>query len=99
MSEEPEKKIYSSTIYKLTHGNGLGEKAEPRYFNVFSSNDASTRFAEQVVEYDKDPKVSAAWVHLERLPDRIYPEGQFILAWTKTSDERPTEEGSLTPEE
>jgi hypothetical protein len=98
MSEEPEKKIYSSTIYKLTHGNGLGEKAEPRYFSVFF-DDAATRFAEQVVKYDKDPEISAAWVHLDRLPDSIYPEGSHILGWTKTSDERPTEEGSLTPEE
>ena len=57
-------------------------------FTAPHGNDAVTRFAEKVVELDRNPDVSAGWVHLKQThPDRL-------MAWTKTSDESPTSEGN-----
>ena len=70
-------------------------ESQTRYFKPFLENDAVTRFADRVAQFDRDPSVSAAWVCLERLPDSIFPKGAQLVSWTKTSDERPTAEGEL----
>jgi len=82
------------TIYKLSWGGG-GNPNQHRYFNAQYATDAAVRFSERVLEFDRDPNISAAWVHLERRPDSVYPEGMYLLAWTKTSDERPTKHGAI----
>jgi hypothetical protein len=76
---------------KLEWGSANGPGS--RYFNVGNINDAVTRAAAKVVELDKDPTLSAAFVRL------TYTDGQHIFGWTKTSDERPTREGVETAEE
>lgn len=77
------------TRYELSWGAyGVVEPSQLRTFWAPEGNDAVTRFAERVVELDRDDRVSAGWVHLNQFgPD------QHIAAWTKTSDERPTSEG------
>lgn len=77
------------TEYHLTWGAmGVVEPSQKRVFFAPYGNDAIVRFAERVVELDRDPRVSAGWVHL----NRVSPDGH-IAAWTKTSNESPTSEG------
>jgi hypothetical protein len=77
------------TRYELTWGaSGVVEPSQKRMFDAPYGNDAIVRFSERVVELDRDARVSAGWVHLNRLS----PDGH-IAAWTKTSDECPTKEG------
>ncbi len=86
------------TIYELTWGSDRGHKGA-RYFRPEDQASAATRFADRVVELDRDSLVGAAWVHLKRLPDSVCPEGQTLVAWTKISDEgRGTHPGHLTVE-
>lgn len=63
---------------------------DSRRFDAFENNDAVTRFAERVLELDRDPLVSAGWVHLHQVDGE---EERHLIGWTKTSDERPTSEG------
>lgn len=86
------------TIYKLSWGGGPNPNEE-RFFRPEHSTDAAVKFSERVSEMDRDPNLSAAWVHLSRLPDSIYPQGMGLITWTKTSGERPTRAGFLTAEE
>ena len=86
------------TIYKLKWGSDHNPE-KIRFFKPHHCNDVVTRFSEYVIEFDRNPKIFAAYVHLERLPDSIFPEGKWIMGWTKTSDERPTEEGFETESE
>jgi hypothetical protein len=81
------------TIYVLTWGSSDVPR-ETRYFTPDHGTDAVMRLAERVVELDKAP-ANAAFASLSRLPDSIYPEGMTLASWTKTSDERPTDDGSL----
>lgn len=87
------------TIYKLTWGAGGHVPKTVRFFEAMQGNDAAVRFSERVLELDHNPVISGAYVHLERLPDSIYPKGMWILGWTKTSNERPTAEGAKTEAE
>ncbi len=87
-----------TTIYKLTWGAGGHIQQQVRFFHATHAADAAVRFSERVLEMDRHPDISAAYASLERLPDSIYPKGLHLLAWTKTSDERPTVEGELTAE-
>lgn len=80
------------TIYELTWGS-TDVPRETRYFTPDHGTDAVMRLAERVLELDKAP-ANAAFASLSRLPDSIYPEGMTLASWTKTSDERPTDEGS-----
>lgn len=81
------------TSFELSWGAyGVVEPAQKRIFQPFNQNDAVTRFAERVVELDRNPRVSAGWVHLKKL-DTLPERETWIASWTKTSDERPTEEG------
>lgn len=75
------------TTYELNFGGGnLNVRRRFR-----SLNDAATRFAEVVTRLDRDENFSAAFASLyQRNPDG---EGTGILGWTKTSDERRTDEG------
>lgn len=92
--------IYTKTIYEISSGGNGGEKDTPsRYFGPSNMADACVKFSERVIELDRDPTVGAAWVHFKRLPDGIYPEGQFLVGWTKVSNERPTPDGALSPDE
>lgn len=84
------------TIYELTYGSNAGT-GEARYFDPFELPDAAVRTAERILELDRDDAVWAGWVHLKRLPDSIYPDGHCLIAWTKTSNERPTSKGRLAP--
>jgi hypothetical protein len=86
-----------TTIYKLTWGAGGHIPEQSRYFDPSHATDACVRFSERVLEMDRNPAISAAYASLSRLPDSIYPEGMHLISWTKTSDERPTIEGALTP--
>lgn len=86
-----------ATIYKLSHGSDRTE-AVVRYFTAAHQCDAAVRLSEAIVALDGDKAVHAAWAHLERLPDSVYPEGVSLVSWTKTSDERPTADGFETPE-
>lgn len=88
-----------TTIYKLTWGAAGHVPEQTRYFGPTHATDAAIRFSERVIEMDRNPKISAAYASLERLPDSVHPEGMHLIAWTKTSDERPTVEGGLTPAE
>lgn len=87
-----------TTIYKLTWGAGGHIQQQVRFFNPNYFSDAAVRFSERVLEMDRNPDISAAYASLERMPDSIYPKGLSLLAWTKTSDERPTVEGELSAE-
>ena len=87
------------TIYKLSWSGVGGEPNRERFFRPEHLPDAAVRFSERVLELDRNPNVSAAWVHLDRLPDSIHPQGAGVLAWTKCSDERETRAGFLTDEE
>ncbi|BCH11922.1 hypothetical protein MesoLj131c_61800 [Mesorhizobium sp. 131-3-5] len=80
------------TIFALTWGSSDVPKAT-LYFTPDHQTDAVVRLAERVLELDKAP-ANAAFASLSRLPDSVYPEGLQLVAWTKTSDERPTDEGS-----
>ncbi|TGT72894.1 N-acetylmuramidase family protein [bacterium M00.F.Ca.ET.159.01.1.1] len=80
------------TIYALTWGSSDVPR-ETRYFTPDHGTDAVQRLAERVIELDRAP-ANAAFASLSRLPDSIYPEGMTLASWTKTSDERPTDEGS-----
>lgn len=83
------------TVYELTCGaEALSPRA--RYFSAHEYNDAVVRFSDRVTQFDRDPDVSAAWVHLKRLPDGLFPQGETVAAWTKTSDESPTAEGAFS---
>ena len=90
--------IYSKTIFELTSSGKDGRNVPPRYFGPNKISDACVRFSEAVVSLDSDPSVGGGWVALKRLPDNIYPEGMHLLHWTKTSNERPTSDGALSPE-
>lgn len=74
---------------------GVVEPAQARLFGSSAWNDATTQFANRVVELDRDPKVSAAWVRLEMIgPNGVHEPKAY---WTKTSDETPTTEGEVCP--
>ncbi|PQM29391.1 hypothetical protein CVO77_00175 [Sphingopyxis lindanitolerans] len=79
------------TYYELTYGAN-GEATTTLRFNAFHYTDAVTRMSEAVVRLDADPNQWAAHVSLKRLADEAGPEIQLV-AWTKTSNERPTIEG------
>lgn len=78
-------------IYKLEIG-GTTYKAATLYFN--SHNSAVTRAAEAIYAMDQDVSCGCGYVHLFD-----YITGNHLIAWTKTSNERPTEYGFKTPEE
>lgn len=86
------------TIFELSWGSDH-HKEQRRYFRHWQSNDAIVRFAERVLEIDRDPKIGGGWVNLKRLPDDIYPDGHHLVAWTKTSNESPTTDGAFTTDE
>lgn len=91
--------IYPRTIYEVSSGgHRAGEEMPTRYFGPCEMADACVRFAELVIDLDRDPMVGGAWVHFKRLPDSIYPAGQGLAYWTKVSNERPTPEGELSPD-
>lgn len=80
------------TMYELTWGAaGVVEPAQCRLFRHEHQADAAVRFSERVIELDSNPKVWAGWVHLKQCDPGAEP--RHMLAWTKTSDERPTVEG------
>ncbi|MGJ0505589.1 MAG: hypothetical protein ACR652_00355 [Methylocystis sp.] len=82
------------TLYELTWASdGFG--GAPRYFTFDRQSDAAVRLAERICELDRGA-ASGAWVILKRLPDTVYPQGMTLVAWTKTSDERPTHAGLET---
>ena len=87
-----------TTIYKLTWGAADHIQQQARFFNPSHVADACVRFSERVLEMDRNKDIWAAYASLERLPDRIFPKGLHLIAWTKTSDERPTVEGEKTAE-
>lgn len=96
------KKEWPQTIFEVSYGgSGRNEliRETKRYFGPGSITDAVQIFAEKVIELDQNKLVNAAWVHLRRLPDSIYPKGMDITAWTKISDERPIRQGFNTPDE
>jgi len=80
------------TTYELTYGAN-GEETTTLHFDAFHYTDAITRFAEAVVRLDADPEQWAAHAALKRLADDHFPEDRTAVAWTKTSNERPTIEG------
>ncbi|TJV51168.1 MAG: N-acetylmuramidase family protein [Mesorhizobium sp.] len=82
----------STTVYALTWGSSDIPK-ETRYFTFDHQSDAVARLAIAVLALDQAP-ANAAYASLSRLPDSVYPDGMPLVAWTKTSDERPTDEGS-----
>lgn len=82
------------TIYELSWSSS-GGAPQKRLFRPYEQNDAVTRLAEKIIELNQAP-ACAAHVALRRLPDFTYPEGLTLVAWTKTSDERPTSDG-ITP--
>ncbi len=94
---EKPKPVHSKTIYELAFGGGHHPERK-RYFGPDRQTDAVVKLAEAVTMLDRDDAVGAAWASLKRLPDSIYPEGQSLAYWTKTSDERPTDKGAETPE-
>lgn len=79
------------TKYELTYGAN-GEETTALLFDAFHYTDAVTRFAKAVVRLDGDPDRWAAHASLKRLADEAGPES-CLVAWTKTSNERPTSEG------
>lgn len=86
---------YPMTIYELSSSDG-----EPtRYFGPSEHTDACVRASERILDLDRDASVGGGYVHLKRLPDSIYPDGVTLLAWTKTSNERPTLMGAVSVEE
>lgn len=85
------------TIYELSWGASGHIPEQRRYFPPDRQTDAVVRLSERVLEMDRNPEIWAAWAALKRLPDSINPEGMTLVHWTKTSDERPTDEGSETP--
>ena len=87
------------TVYKLTWGAGGHVPETVRYFGPTDGTDVAVRFAERVVALDGNPSIGGAYVHLQRLPDSIYPKGMCLLAWTKTSNERATRDGYPTEHE
>ncbi len=88
-------KSFTMTVYELSFGGDSNRGT--LFFPAIYLNDAITKFSEKVVEFDRDPKVRAAWVHLKRLADNIIQEDTSFAGWTKTSDERPTYEGCTAP--
>lgn len=80
-----------TTYYELAWGNNMLAHA-CRYFDQDSLNDAITMFCGQVQTADRIPELHSAWVSLRRSH-----EAQPYLAWTKTSNERPTRGGDMTP--
>lgn len=82
----------SSTVYEVGWGSS-DVPEQKRYFDACRLNDAVVRFAERVLGLDHAP-ANAAFAYL---PDSICPRGETMAAWTKTSDERPTDVGSLEP--
>lgn len=80
------------TTYELTYGAN-GEATTKLRFDAFHYTDAITRFAESVVRLDADPNQWAAHAALKRLADECSAEDQILVAWTKTSNERPTVDG------
>lgn len=89
-------KTYPKTIFELKHGSNRNPDTI-RYFGPTHLSDACTRFAEAVQAMDKDKETTAGYATISRLPDSIYPDGLGLVAWTKTSDERETEAGALSP--
>jgi hypothetical protein len=83
----------TQTVFEVSWGSS-DVPQERRYFTCFYESDAVFRFAEKVLELDHAP-ANAAYAALRRLPDTVYPDGMHLAAWTKTSDERPTGEGSI----
>lgn len=83
------------TVWSLEWGGG-DVPNQTRYFDTSRETDAIVRMSQRVVELDGNDKISAAWVHLKRMPDSVFPDGQLLAAWTKTSDERPTDEGAMS---
>lgn len=81
------------TYYELSWGSNMLPKAS-RYFDNCDLNDAITMFAAQVQASDRLAELHSAWVSLRRSH-----EPMPYLAWTKTSNERPTREGSTNPPE
>jgi hypothetical protein len=94
---KPKTKKWVPTLLELTYGSDH-EQEQRRYFHFDQQSDALVRMSEAICERDSNPKIHAAYVHLKRLPDTIFPEGMSIAGWTKTSDERPTADGALAPE-
>ena len=88
----------TTIVFKLSWGDN-GHPNSERFFPGSLLNDAAVGFSTQVMRLDSDPQVCAAWVRLEVVPDSLLPRGQHMLAWTKTSNERPTSLGYATEEE
>lgn len=79
------------TIYQLSWGSSdLSEQT--RYFGASYETDANYRAAQRIIELDT-ALAFAAYVTLRRMPDEHMPNGQTLIAWTKTSNERPTIDG------
>jgi len=85
--------IPSITVYALSWG-GSDVPMETRYFRPEEQCDAFVRASEKIVDLDRGPG-SAAFVSLVQLPDAQSLEARSLISWTKTSDERPTAEGSI----
>lgn len=84
------------TRFKLSWGAfGVVEPAQARLFGCSHMNDATTQFANRVVDLDRDARVSAGWVRLERVGSNGVAEA--MACWTKTSNETPTTEGEDCP--
>lgn len=79
------------THFELSWGAAGYVEPQRRLFGVFHLTDAVVRLSERVLELDREPTVSAAWVHLKQIDPGAEP--RWLIAWTKTSDERPTVEG------
>lgn len=88
---------YAATIYKLTWGAAGHVPEQTLYFHCTHAADVAVRFAERVLEMDRNPAIGGAHASVERLPDSVYPAGMHLLGWTKTSNERPTVEGATLP--
>lgn len=80
------------TKYELSWGAAKVHPEQRRLFhaNRGETNDAMTRYAEKIVELDRDERVWAGWVRLRQIEP-----AHFDIGWTKTSDERPTVEGEV----
>lgn len=83
------------TIFELSWGGG-DVPNQTRYFDTHKEGDAVVRMAEHIMELDTNDNVKAAWVHLQRMPDSLFPNGCLMAAWTKTSDESPTSDGVMS---
>jgi hypothetical protein len=92
--------VHPQTVWALTWcGDGPKAYEQTRHFTSWRLSDAWVRFSERVLELDRDPATNGAYVHLKRLPDTCFPEGEQIAAWTKTSHESPTIEGFRSAQE